>query len=76
MAQPLDLLLDPHRATITIAEAARILGVSKSTAHNAQKETGFLMAGVQVLRVGRRCVVSTAHLRELLGIVLPTPESE
>ena len=76
MAQALDLLLDPHRATITLAEAARILGVSKSTAHNAHQESGYLMPGVPVLRVCRRCVVSTAHLREALGIVLPASIEE
>jgi len=74
MAQLTDPLLDPDRRTVTIAEAARILGVSRSTAHAAHKSTGFLMAGVPVLRVGKRCVVSTAHLREALGIVLMVTE--
>lgn len=70
-SKPLDLLLDPQRLTITVSQAAVLLGVSVSTAHHAHRRTGYLMDGVQVLRVGRRCVVSTASLRRVLGLADP-----
>ena len=70
-SKPTDLLFDPDRRTITIAQAAAIWCVSVSTAHNAHRRTGYLMDGVPVLRVGRRCVVSTSQLRRALGIREP-----
>ncbi len=71
LPKPTDLLLDPDRRTITIAQAAAILCVSPSTAHKAHRRTGYLMDGVPVLRIGRRCVVSTSQLRRALGIREP-----
>jgi hypothetical protein len=65
---PVELLADPTRVTVSVSQAARILGVAKSTAHNTYKTSGFLCAGVPVLRVGKRCVVSVAHLRTALGL--------
>lgn len=62
-----DLLNDPNRVTVSVSQASSILGIAKSTAHSAYKQTGFLMAGVPVLRIGKRCVVSIAHLRAALG---------
>ena len=62
-----NLLDDPNRTTVTVTQAATILGVSAATAHHAHRRTGYLLDGVPVLRVGRRCVVSTAHLRIALG---------
>jgi hypothetical protein len=70
-AHPLDLLDDPDRRTITIAQAAAILCVSVSTAYKHHRRTGYLMDGVPVLRIGRRCVVSTSQLRRALGIREP-----
>lgn len=61
------LLDDPIRTTVTVTQAAAIIGVSPATAHHAHRRTGFLIDGVPVLRCGRRCVVSTAHLRVALG---------
>ena len=61
------LLDDPTRTTVTVTQAAAILGVSPATAHHAHRRTGYLIDGVPVLRCGRRCVVSTAHLRTALG---------
>ena len=65
---PVELLADPTRVTVSVSQAAAILGVAKSTAHNTYKTSGFLCAGVPVLRVGKRCVVSVAHLRTALGL--------
>lgn len=64
---PADLLDDPSVVTLSVSQAARILGVARTTAHHAYTATGELVAGVPVLRVGRRCVVSAAHLRAALG---------
>ena len=66
-----NLLADPHRLTITVSEAAEILGVAISTAHHHHNATGEIIPGVPVLRVGRRCLVPTAALRTALG--LPEP---
>lgn len=73
---PLDLLRDPNRATVSVSQAADILGVAKSTAHNAYRATGYLSPGVPVMRVGRRYTVSVFHLRAALGMDDPTePQS-
>lgn len=69
---PLDLLRDPTRATVSISQAALILGVAKSTAHAAYKATGYLSPGVPVMQVGRRYTVSVFHLRAALGMDDPT----
>jgi hypothetical protein len=69
--QPFDLLLDPRRVTISVSQAADVLGIAKSTAHNAYKESGVLMEGVPVLRVGKRRVVSVTLLRAALGYAEP-----
>lgn len=69
---PLDLLTDPDRVTVSISQAATILGIAKSTASASYRSTGFLLDGVPVLRVGKRCVVSVHHLRAALG--MPEPD--
>lgn len=70
--EPMGLLTDPYKVTVSVSQAALILGIAKSTAHAAYKTTGFLMDGVPVLKIGKRRVVSTQHLRTALGI--PEPE--
>jgi hypothetical protein len=71
--QPAELLSDPHIVTVSITEAAEILGVARSTAHAHYKRTGELVPSVPVLRVGKRCVVSLAHLRAALGLPKLSP---
>jgi hypothetical protein len=71
--QPADLLKDPELVTVSVSQAAQILGVARSTAHKQYSTTGLLMPGVPVLKVGKRCVVSLAHLRSALG--LPDPSA-
>lgn len=68
---PAGLLADPYRVTVNMTQAAAILGIAKSTANNAYRTNGVLVDGVPVLRIGRRYVVSTSHLRAALG--LPEP---
>lgn len=58
-----------RRLTTTIPIAARIIGVSTTTAYLAAK-VGELIPGVPVLRVGRRLVVPVANLERVLGVTL------
>lgn len=67
-----ELLNDPTRVTLSMSEAALVLGISKSTASHQYKRTGHLTEGVRVLRIGKRCVVSVAELRKALGLTEPT----
>ncbi len=67
-----ELLNDPNRVTVSASQAAAILGIAPSTAHNIYTRTGQLCDGVPVLRFGRRAVVSTHHLRVVLGLPEPT----
>lgn len=53
---------------ISVIDAAKILGLSRSGAYRAVKEGNF---PVQVIRVGRRLIVPTSPLRRLLGLEDP-----
>ncbi len=64
----LAIVLDDRRPTVSIDVAAGALGIARTTAHKAARSTGYLTDGVPVFRVGRRLLVSTAHLRRTLGI--------
>jgi excisionase family DNA binding protein len=57
------------RATITVEEAAELLGVARGTAYAAAR------AGqLPTIKLGRRVIVPTARLLALLGIEQePTP---
>ena len=70
---PFELLDDPSVVTVTVSQAAQILGISKSTAHKNYRSTGFLLNGdlVPVLSCGSRTIVSLEHLRRVLNY--PTP---
>ena len=69
----LELLDDPSIVTVTVSQAAFILGISKSTAHKNFQDTGYLLNSNQipVLVCGSRTIVSIEHLRNALGH--PTP---
>jgi excisionase family DNA binding protein len=55
---------DPEQTpTVTVTEAARILGISRNTAYRAV-EAGTLPA----LRYGHKLLVPTARLRALVGL--------
>ena len=56
------------KATFTIEEAAELLGISRNSAYAAAR-SGEL-AGVPVIRVGRRMIVPASPLRALLGLTL------
>ncbi len=55
---------DPvERPTLTVEETASILQISRSTVYDALRS-----GEVPCLRVGRRVLVPTARLRDLLGL--------
>jgi len=68
-------LLDPTRFTLSIGEAADALGVARSTAYNEARRTGFVTAGVPVIQIGKRLVVSANLLRQALCVDLPAAGS-
>jgi excisionase family DNA binding protein len=53
----------PHPLTLTVEQAAKILGIGRSTAYELV-HTGAIPS----LRLGRRIVVPTAKLAEQLGM--------
>ena len=55
------------RSTVTVEEAAPILGIGRSTAYVLARS-----GELPTLRLGRRFVVPTAGLRKLLGEIDPT----
>lgn len=61
-----ELIYDPLIRFVSIAVAADFLGIAKSTAYDAA-HTGELCENVPVVRIGRRYLVATAHLRALAG---------
>jgi excisionase family DNA binding protein len=52
-----------EKPTITVEEAAKLLGIGRSCAYEAAR-TGEL----PTLRIGKRLVVPTASLRRMLGL--------
>jgi excisionase family DNA binding protein len=54
-------------AFVSVEDAAKFLGICKSTAYDAAHE-GQLCDGVPVVKVGRRYLVATKHLRRIAGI--------
>jgi excisionase family DNA binding protein len=54
--------------TLTIEQAARLLGVSRSAAYEVAR-SGELTAGVRVIRVGHRMLVPRIDIEQLLGPV-------
>ncbi|WP_370326471.1 helix-turn-helix domain-containing protein [Euzebya sp.] len=51
------------RATITVPEAAELLGVGRNSAYDAARA-----GDIPTLRIGRRLVVPTHRLLHLLGV--------
>ncbi|MBV8539078.1 MAG: helix-turn-helix domain-containing protein [Pseudonocardiales bacterium] len=58
-------MLDEAGPTVSLADAAKILGISYNTA-NAAVRRGEL--GVRALRYGRNWRIPTADLRRLVGL--------
>lgn len=57
----------PVSATLTVPEAARLLGVGRNLAYEIAARDGEI-AGVPVIRVGRRLLVPLARLLAVLGL--------
>lgn len=59
-----DTIPDPRvRPTLTVAEAGRVLGISRCSAYDAAAR-----GELPTLRIGRRLVVPVAALRRLLAL--------
>ena len=54
-------------ATVTVPEAAELIGIGRNLAYEVAAATGEL-AGVPVIRCGRRLLVPRAPLLAVLGI--------
>jgi hypothetical protein len=54
-------------ATLTVPEAARLLGIGRNLAYEIASRDGEI-AGVPVIRVGRRLLIPLARLLEVLGL--------
>ena len=65
-----------ERATLSIPQAARLLGVSRNGAYEAARRDGHL-AGVPVIRIGdRRLVIPRAPLEAVLGLSASSIDSD
>mgnify|MGYP003658536774 CR=1 FL=1 len=62
------ILSDSSIITISVMEAAEILGINKTTAYAAIKNKGYFVEGVTVINAGGRLVVVLDQLRQVLGI--------
>lgn len=60
-------LLDEAGPTVSIAEAARVLGISRDLVYAMHKRGELADLGVRVLRLGSRLRVSTASLRRAIA---------
>jgi hypothetical protein len=65
----------PDPATLSLADAAVVLGISKASAYRMARryEQTQGAEGIPVIRFGRRIVVPTARLEALLTTGLPVP---
>lgn len=54
--------------TITVEQAAELLGVSRSSGYRAAA-----VGEIPTIRIGRRLLVPTGKLFDLLGFVAPSP---
>lgn len=58
--------------TVTVPEAARLIGVAKSTVYKAIYETGMVLEGVPALKVRGTWRVSRSQLMDVLKPPRPT----
>lgn len=56
-------LHEPHRATLTVEEAAALLGISRTTAYESVRR-----GEIPARRFGRRVVVLRHELEDLIGL--------
>ena len=65
----------PVSATLTVPEAAQLLGIGRNLAYEVASRDGEI-AGVPVIRVGRRLLIPLARLLEVLGLDDDSTRSE
>ncbi len=70
--RPISTNQSNSRKTLTVEEAARELGIGRGLAYEAARTTGNI-AGVPVLRVGRRMLIGRAALERVLVGREPEP---
>lgn len=58
-----------HRPTMTVEQAGELLGLSRSSAYR-----GAARGEIPTIRVGRRLLVPTAKLLDMLGLETPTTD--
>ena len=58
----------PQRMMYTVVEAAALLGISKSTAHELIR-----VGDIEAVRLGRRLLISPAVLESMIGERPPPP---
>lgn len=63
----------PLTPTLSVSEAAALLGISRGAAYESIRTGEF---PVEVLRIGRRILVPTAPLLAVLGVTGPVPSGE
>lgn len=56
----------PTKGTLTVEEAARMLGVSRTLAYESVRQHDEL-AGVRVVRIGQRILIPRAALERVLN---------
>ena len=61
-------------ATLTVPQAAQLLGIGRNLAYEIAARDGEI-AGVPVIRVGRRLLIPLARLLEVLGLDDDSPRS-
>jgi energy-converting hydrogenase Eha subunit C len=59
-------IYEPSNLFVNLQVAADFLDIAASTAYDAA-HTGTLCDGVPVIKIGRRYLVATSHLRRLAG---------
>lgn len=67
---PISLPAPSERPVLLVEEVARLLGISRSSGYQAVKN-----GDLPSIRIGRRVVVPTAKLHEMLGTVLSATAS-
>jgi excisionase family DNA binding protein len=63
-------LSEPHRATLTVEEAAALLGISRTTAYESVRR-----GEIPARRFGRRVVVLRHELERLIGLPNDRPHA-
>lgn len=67
------IVREPKTRTVSIGEAARILGIGRDLAYTEARKGS--LAGATVLRIGNRMVIPRAELERVLGERIEEEES-